>query len=84
MAEPSAYLVTRLPGAPPRRAGRVWPVGVSAVDLCAAEVAVIAADPGYLIVAVGTPTAVGPSAAAAAAGPAEVGVPRGRKRRGPA
>lgn len=40
--------VTRLPGAPPRRAGRTWPEGQSAsADLTPAEIASIQADPRY-------------------------------------
>jgi hypothetical protein len=48
MTEPTRYRVTRLPGAPARRAGRLWPEGESqAVDLTPAQLADIAADPLY-------------------------------------
>ncbi|WP_295582273.1 hypothetical protein [uncultured Lamprocystis sp.] len=50
------YQVTRLPGAPPRRAGRVWPVETPVnADLTAVQVALIAADPGYLLAPVAAP-----------------------------
>jgi len=49
MTATTAYLVTRSAGAPPRRAGRVWPVGETRADLSDAEVAAIAADPGYAL-----------------------------------
>jgi len=42
------HLVTRLPGAPPRRAGLVWPLGETIAEgLTQAQAAAIAADPGY-------------------------------------
>lgn len=50
------YQVTRRPGAPPRRAGRLWPVETPVkADLSSAQVARIAADPGYLIAPVAAP-----------------------------
>jgi hypothetical protein len=42
-------LVTRLPGAPPRRAGRVWAEGETHATLTEAEIALVAADPRYRI-----------------------------------
>jgi hypothetical protein len=45
------YEVTRLPGAPQRRAGLVWPEGSELVSLSDEQVRQIAADPGYRIVA---------------------------------
>jgi hypothetical protein len=44
------HLVTRLPGAPPRRAGLVWPLGETIAEgLTEAQAAAIALDPGYLL-----------------------------------
>ncbi|WP_157818049.1 hypothetical protein [Candidatus Thiodictyon syntrophicum] len=43
------YLVTRLPGAPPVRAGRTWPLGASEAYLTPAQAWTIAQDPGYRI-----------------------------------
>jgi hypothetical protein len=45
-----AYVVTRLPGAPPCRAGRPWAPGETrADDLSPAQLAALAADPGYRV-----------------------------------
>ena len=44
------HVVTRLPGAPPRRAGRVWPPGETVAELSEAKVAALVADPGYRVV----------------------------------
>jgi hypothetical protein len=49
MSDTAAYTVTRGPSAPPRRAGRAWPVGETVAELTGAQVAAIAADPGYAI-----------------------------------
>lgn len=57
MDAPRTYHVTRRPGAPPRRAGRVWPVGTTAAALTPDQAARVAADPGYLIEAPPTPPA---------------------------
>lgn len=49
---PAQYVVTRLPGAPPRRAWRAWELGdtrVPAAELTQMQVSAIAADPLYRI-----------------------------------
>ena len=43
------YLVSRRPGAPPRRGGRAWPIGQTRAELSPEQVATIAADPRYQI-----------------------------------
>lgn len=53
---PIACVVTRLPGAPPRRAGRVWAVGETIAEgLTAEQMQQIAADPRYRIDALPEP-----------------------------
>jgi hypothetical protein len=49
MPDTAAYTVTRSPSAPPRRAGRAWPVGETVSELSGAQVAAIEADPGYSV-----------------------------------
>ena len=39
--------VTRLPGAPPRRAGMAWAIGTVEADLTHAQIASLRSDPGY-------------------------------------
>lgn len=43
------YDIIRLPGAPSRRAGRVWPEGivVRVSDLSASQIDALESDPGY-------------------------------------
>lgn len=64
MATQTTYEVTRLPGAPRRRAGREWPEGETVtVALSVEEAAAIALDPGYtLVVAAEDPTPPTPRA----------------------
>lgn len=48
MSQRPTHRVLRLPGAPPRRAGRAWPEGqVTDCALAPAQAQAIAADPGY-------------------------------------
>jgi hypothetical protein len=49
----AAYLVTRMPGAPPRRAGREWAMGETRAELDAAQVAALDDDPRYGVVPIG-------------------------------
>lgn len=47
---PARYWVTRLPDAPPRRAGREWPVGRTLItDPTERELSELRSDPGYRV-----------------------------------
>jgi len=62
MSDGVTHLVTRMPGAPPRRAGREWPAG-EPVDCTpsAADLAALESDPGYVVVRVHAPATAQPS-----------------------
>lgn len=68
------YTVTRLPGAPARRAGRAWALGETlALRLSPDQVAALAADPGYTIAPVATGAGIAPAFGPPGAGPDEDG-----------
>jgi len=79
MPTDAMHLVTRTPGAPPRRAGRVWAAGETRCTLTAAEAAAVAADPGYRLALI-QPTY--PVAAPAPEAPEETGRTEARPRTG--
>lgn len=60
MPELTAYVVTRTPTAPPRRAGVGWPVGDTSAWLSEAQAAAIAADPRYRIAPAAVEAAAAP------------------------
>lgn len=66
--DPTHLDVLRLPGAPPRRAGRTWPEGITVrvpvADLTDRQIAALWLDPGYRITHIdartGEPSATAP------------------------
>ncbi|AUB81449.1 hypothetical protein [Candidatus Thiodictyon syntrophicum] len=66
--------VIRLPGAPPWRAGRAWPLGLTAAFLTPEQVRVLGEDPGYSV----SDWDPGPAAATPAQSPAAAALRRKR------